>query len=296
MDSQDSVEFREYWYAIAALIALNVVLSAAKISLGYIGDSSALRSDGWNNFADFIYTILLTAGIWISTAPPDQSHQEGHQRFESLVGLLVSFVIFGTGIYVIWDAVTTYFSREIIRVGTYGIIAVVISMIGKGLIAVFLGREGERLNSPAIKSIGMDQAGDILADLSVVVAVFSGYYGWPSVDSAVALVIGLIIVRIGWDPFIENLGQLTGRSPDGEVYDDIGRVIDHSEIFTGPTDIKAHHVGPGVHVSVTVKADANCKLQTIHEEEEKLLDNLLDLENVRRAFIHVEPYEVDSPN
>ncbi|MFB6355982.1 MAG: cation diffusion facilitator family transporter, partial [bacterium] len=120
MELQGRSEFKEYLPSISALIALNVFLSALKLWVGYTGDSSAMRSVGWNNLADFLYSALLAIGLWISTQPADSSHPEGHDRFESLLGLFVSLVILGTGAFVLWDAYHAFTLKREMDVGLPG--------------------------------------------------------------------------------------------------------------------------------------------------------------------------------
>lgn len=289
-------QFSEYLRSIVSLLVLNLVLGSSKLILGYVGQSSAMRSDGWNNSADFLYSVLLTAGLWLSTRPADQSHPEGHERFESLLGILISAVIILTGAYVLWDSVVTFFNPRAVQIGAIGAGVLILSMGLKGGIAWFLVNEENRLSSPALGAIGRDQAGDVLADLSVLAAMLSSYFSHQWIDPAVAGMIGLLILKLGWDPMVENIQHLTGRAPSDDIVQSIKqRVADESQLHD-PTHVRAHYVGPSLHVSLTVKASGNSQLDEVHREEERLRDSIMALGDVGRVFIHVEPFEADSPN
>ena len=60
------------------------MLSALKLTVGFLGDSQALRADGFNNTTDIIASIAVLIGLRISQRPPDHNHQYGHLRAETV--------------------------------------------------------------------------------------------------------------------------------------------------------------------------------------------------------------------
>lgn len=295
-DGTASPSSRAFWFPIAALLAVNAFLAVLKLWLGYEGGSLALRSDGWNNTADFFYSLLVGVGLWISLQPPDQDHPEGHQRFESLVSLGVAAVILLTGAAVLWEVVGAWYAPRHPDVGRAGILVLMISMVLKGLLSLYCQRVGGEGKHHSLKAIARDQLSDVLVDLSVLVAVWTSAYGVLWADPAVAGLIGLVILAIGWRTFRESIHYLTGRRPSGDL---LVRVRDRArglEVFSEPFEVRAHYVGPTIHLSLNVKADRDRSLQKVHEAEEALRSRLMAMEDVSRVFIHVEPYEADSPN
>ncbi|MFB6347662.1 MAG: cation diffusion facilitator family transporter [bacterium] len=162
-------------------------------------------------------------------------------------------------------------------------------MLLKALIAWFLLGEGERLTSSALSAIGYDQAGDVLADFTVVIAVGGDYFAVGWLDPAVAMVIGLFILKIGWEPFRENVDYLTGRSAPEEIYGVIERAVEQHGMFSNVRNIRAHHVGPIYHVSLTVECPGAMALEKVHQAEEELRDAICEENEISRVFIHVEP-------
>lgn len=294
--NEDERTFGQFWNALVLLLLVNFVLAGLKLYLGYEIHSSALRSDGWNNAADFVYSLLLTVGVWISSQPPDETHPEGHARFESLVGMVVSLIIFGTGLVVLRDAYYAFVSPVELTFDRWALGLVLASMVVKAGTGWFLFREGRRLDSSALSAIGRDQSGDVLADGAVVAAMVAATVNLHWLDPLVAGAIGLTILYIGLEPFLQNLRGLTGGAPARDLRDRIEeRVDDHDELI-GLTSLRAHHVGPSLHVSLTVKAPADMTLGNLHDLEEKLRDEILEIPKVSRVFIHLEPPGADSPN
>lgn len=293
---QNGREFWQFRRSILVLLTLNILMSSLKLLLGYWIGSTALRSDGWNNAADFVYTLFFIGGMWISSQPPDETHPEGHARFESLVGLLVSFIIIGTGFYVLWDAYHAFKTPTEIPLSLPALVLVATSIVLKGLTGRFLLNEGTRLNSSALEAMGWDQTGDMLADGAVIAAVIGSYYQLPWLDPLVAASIGLSILWIGWEPLKRNFDDLTGRAPTDDLSAGVKPILEENEHFSEITSMRAHHVGPDLHVALTVKAPPTLTLNEVHDAEEHFREHILELEDVNRVFIHVEPPNANSPN
>lgn len=292
----DETQRLDFMGPILALLGANAFLATFKLWLGYRGLSPALSSNGWNNTADFFYGLLLGVGLWVSSRPPDASHPEGHERFESLLSLGVALVILLTGLKVLRDAYGGLMAPRASRVGLLGIGLLVLSMAVKGLVSVYCWRASRRNGYSSLRTIGWDQAIDVLVDVSVVVAVFGPSFGLLWLDPLVAAGIGLFILTVGGQSLRESIHYLTGRSPSDQLLERVTRCTNDIDVFSEPFAVRAHYVGPTIHLSLNVKADSDRTLGDVHEAEETLRRRLLDLGDVSRVFIHVEPYGADSPN
>jgi len=271
------------------LLFISLGLAGLKLWAGYVQDSSALRSVGINNAADLLYGLVLWAGLWMSIQPPDSTHPEGHRRFESLVGIFVGAVVLLSGLYVLVDAGWSFYAGREVLFDPLGIVVLLGSILIKMGFSWYCSREGKRLGSPALRAISKDQLSDILNDTVVIVALLGVYFGLKLLDVLVAVFIGLFIMKIGLETCIENIDHLTGRVAPPEIIDKVNRIIDRDKIFGGPYEIKAHHVGPLIHISLVVRAEGSETLGNIHEAEENLKDKLKKLDKISRVYIHVEP-------
>lgn len=289
-------QFRPYLPSLIVLLLANLGLAVAKITVGYLDASSALRAVGWNNAADFVYTILLGVGLFISFQPADTDHPEGHGRFESLVGLGIALIIITTGLYVIYDALLSALGSPAPVFGWRALALVGLSVVVKAAIGGFLLYESTVLENNVIRAIGYDQAADSLADGAVVGAWLATIYGFPVLDPLIGGVVGGLILYLGFEPLTRHFNDLTGRTPEYDFTPDVESLVDENSFLTEVTSVRAHRVGPGTHLSVTVKAPPNTPLTDVHKAEEALRENLHNLQDVSRAFVHIEPPNVDSPN
>ncbi len=82
-------------------IGTYIFFSAMKLIVGYFGTSDALKADGLNNTTDIIASIAVLIGLRISQRPPDDNHQYGHLRAETVASLVASFIMMVVGLQVL---------------------------------------------------------------------------------------------------------------------------------------------------------------------------------------------------
>src|SRR6056297_2404341 len=88
------------------VLGVNLVLVAAKAATWYVTGSLAVGSEAVNSLADSVYSVVILAGLYLTTQPPDFEHPHGHERIEPFVGLFVALGIFAAGGAVVWQAGT----------------------------------------------------------------------------------------------------------------------------------------------------------------------------------------------
>ena len=88
-------------YAVASRVArvslgLNLLLCAAKVSAGWVGDSFALLADGFNSLSDVGISLAIIAGMYVARRPADSEHAYGHGKLEQEISRFISIVVLAT--------------------------------------------------------------------------------------------------------------------------------------------------------------------------------------------------------
>ena len=91
---------RESYGTLAGIVGIisNIILAAIKMIVGTISISPAIFADGVNNFSDGLGSIITIIGFKISSKKADKDHPFGHQRFEYITGMIISFIILMIGL------------------------------------------------------------------------------------------------------------------------------------------------------------------------------------------------------
>ena len=115
-------------------IILNALLSVFKLFAGIFAHSTAMISDAVHSASDVFSTIIVIIGVGISTRDADREHPYGHERMECVAAILLSTVLFftglGIGIQALGDIMQgNYESLEM--PGILALIAAVVSIVTK---------------------------------------------------------------------------------------------------------------------------------------------------------------------
>ncbi|OGH56243.1 MAG: hypothetical protein A3G34_06040 [Candidatus Lindowbacteria bacterium RIFCSPLOWO2_12_FULL_62_27] len=276
---------------IGLLTGYSVALAGLKLWMGHMAVSEAVRSDGWNNFADALYSVLLGIGFYIAAKAPDESHPHGHRRFESMIGLVVGIVILATGGYILIECRRRWLDSAppVLHVGILAGLAALLA--SKLWMARLCRRTGERHHRPALIAVGKDQQMDMYATMSALVGYGGGAWGAPILDPVFGAVISLWVFKVGGETIAEHVHQLTGRTAPPEIRAAIARAVDESPVLFGMNDLRTHLVGPEIQVSLNVFAHKTITLEAAHDAEEDLKARIARIPGVSAVFIHIEPHE-----
>ena len=206
MDTYKNLQLSERgaWLSIYAYI----FISAIKLFFGYVGDSAALKADGLNNLTDVVSSTCVLVGLKFAQKPADGNHPHGHLRAETVASLFSSFVMLFIGLQVLASAITQLFSPAL---EAPSIITAYVSffcsflMLGVYRYNIRLARKTKSL---AIKSAAFDNLSDALVSLGTTIGILGSIYGYPMLDMLTALLIGLIVMKTGFDIAFEAIHTL----------------------------------------------------------------------------------------
>ena len=80
---------------------VNVFLTAFKIGAGFAGNSRAVVADGVHSLSDLLTDIVMIIAVRFWVAPPDEHHQYGHKRLESLISLAIGALLAVAGVGIV---------------------------------------------------------------------------------------------------------------------------------------------------------------------------------------------------
>ncbi|MGD2104782.1 MAG: cation diffusion facilitator family transporter [Anaerolineae bacterium] len=278
-----------YRRATVAAIVGNAVLAAAKGVVAWKAGSSAVLSDAANSLSDTFYSAMMVAGLYLAQQPADETHPQGHSRFEPMVSLFIAVAMGLAGFTAVGEGVRRFRGGGMAVAPTWPTVALVGSAVVKLLMYRLLVDWGRRARSPALRASARDNLADVLASLAAWVGVLGSNVVHPVVDPLAGIAVALWIFRAMWEVLRENLGYLTGRGAPPEV---IGDIVDAASAVPGVLDVHqviADYVGPELRVDMHVDVDGNLTLDEAHAIGEDVQEAVQHLDNVDLAFVHVEP-------
>ena len=270
--------------SIMAYIALSVI----KLGIGYFAGSKALFADGLNNSTDILASVAVLIGLKIASKPADDEHSYGHFRAETIASLIASMIMIAVGLQVLYSAVldTIFFKKEapdLISAATAIFCAFGIYMVYRYNMKI-----ATQINSSGLRAAAKDNLSDAYVSIGTAVGILASQFGFPWIDPLAAVVVGVLIIKTGWEIFIEAAHNLTDGF-DKALLDDIHASINLVPGVAGIEDIKARVHGNMTLMDLVVFVDPNMTVVEGHDiavAVEKMLHEQYDITEV---IIHIEP-------
>lgn len=271
-------------------IVTYVIISTAKLLVGSNFDSDAVFADGLNNFTDSFASIALLVGMILSQRPADQNHRYGHYKIETITTLIMSFVIFYIGITVTIDSTTALINQAYAAPTPINAVVGLSSGVIMSGVYWYNNRLGEKLNSPSLKASAKDNLSDALTSFATALSVFLSRTGILWLDGAMAIVVGLIIIKSGYDIFKESAFSLSDGFPQEDL-DNYRKIVLMVPGVRAVADIRGRNYGANVYIDITILVDPEISVQAGHAITEKVESALQKTEDVTAIDVHVEPYQ-----
>ncbi|MFC4447533.1 cation diffusion facilitator family transporter [Halorussus aquaticus] len=278
----------------AVVLAVNVLLVVAKGFVWWTTGSLAVGSEAVNSLADSGYSVVILAGLYLTTRPPDFSHPHGHERIEPFVSLFIALGVFAAGGAVLWRATTSILSGEVgAAVTSPAAVAVLVATAAaKFGLYRYCMTAAERTRSPALTATALDNRNDILTAGAALAGVLGAGVGLPILDPISAGVVSLGILYTGYEIVQDNVDYLVGSAPPDDLRAEIvRRVLAHPDV-EGAHDVIAHYVGPEIDVSLHIEVEGDRTLFEAHGIETDVVQSIRELEEVDDVFVHVDPKEL----
>lgn len=271
-------------------IVTYVIISTAKLFVGYSFNSDAVFADGLNNFTDSFASIALLVGMILSQRPADQNHRYGHYKIETITTLIMSFVIFYIGITVTIDSTTALINQEYAAPTPINAVVGLSSGVIMSGVYWYNNRLGNKLNSPSLKASAKDNLSDALTSFATALSVVLSRTGILWLDGAMAIVVGLIIIKSGYDIFKESAFSLSDGFPQEDL-DNYRKIVLMVPGVRAVSDIRGRNYGANVYIDITILVDPEISVQAGHDITEKVESSLKKTEDVTAIDVHVEPYQ-----
>ncbi|MBR6917416.1 MAG: cation transporter [Clostridia bacterium] len=272
-------------------IAANIALSVLKLVAGIVASSSAMISDALHSASDVISTIVVILGIRISKKSEDESHPYGHERFECVSAIVLSFVLFVTGIAIGVAGIKKITSgEEIAAPGTLALVAAVVSIAVKEIMYRYTVRVADKTGYPSLKADAWHHRSDALSSVGSFIGIFGAMLGVPVLDPIAGILIAALVVKVAVDIFSDAVGRMTDRSCDEETIAKLTEIVKSVDGVITVDLLKTRVFGNKIYVDVEIGADGNMTLSKSHDIAERVHRAIEQYSpNIKHCMVHVNP-------
>jgi len=238
---------------VGALV--NLLLAVVKISIGFSARSQALIVDGIHSVSDLLSALLVWYAAGHASHGPDEKHPYGHGRFETAATLALGSMLVLVSGGIIWDSVERLFvSEELWQPKPLALYAAGFSIVANEALFWYTLLVSRRINSDLLRANAWHHRTDAISSVVVLVGIGGTLLGFAYLDLVAALIVGIMVAKIGWDLGWGAMQELVDASLDEETVDRIRQIINgiHGvrSIHMLRTRRQGHEAMADVHVQV----------------------------------------------
>ena len=298
-EKRKRIAMRVSWVSIA----VNIALSAFKLVAGLVAKSSAMVADAVHSASDVCGTVIVMAGVKMSSKESDKEHQYGHERMECVAAILLSVILFLIGMGIGYGGVNKIIS---IAGSSYGamaipgklaLIAAVTSVAMKEAMYWYTRAAAKKIDSVALMAEAWHHRSDALSSVGSFAGILGARLGYPILDPVACVAICIFILKAAYDIFMDAIGKMTDKACDEQFIEEIKVIITEHEGVLGIDQLKTRLFGDKIYVDVEISADGNSTLNESHDIAEKIHDSIESrVKNVKHCMVHVNPVKEDGFN
>lgn len=274
-------------------ILANLLLCALKMTGGIAAHSDALISDGINSAFDVVCGVVILLGARLAARRPDREHPYGHERFESVATIVLSIILFVTGVFVGHTAIEDLISKEYLTrelPGNLSILAALLSIAAKEVLFWYTKNAADKIGSVSLRAAAWDHRADVISTAGALIGILVSRYGFPAGDLIASLLVCLFILRTAYLVFREAISQMTDRSCDDAFLEEIRACVLSVDGVLGVDMLQVRAFGNRYYVDLEIREDGRISLTQAHRVAEKVHDRIeRQYPVIKHIMVHVNP-------
>ncbi|MFH1932215.1 MAG: cation diffusion facilitator family transporter [Pseudomonadota bacterium] len=270
----------------------NTLLIVLKFIAGILGHSQALIADAVHSVSDLFTDAIVLLGLRIGGKSPDEGHQFGHARIETLASAIVGLALIATALYLGIDASLNIYRHTEYHPTKLALIGAGVSIALKEALYHYTVRVGRRIKSQLIIANAWHHRSDALSSVAVLLGITGTLINpsWHILDSFAALLVSFFIVKVGLDILRNSLREFTDTAPPPEILDKISQCTKNVEGVLDMHDLRVRTSGGLYQMETHIVVDGQLTVAEGHRIA-KAVENCLaeEVEDLDRVIVHVDP-------
>lgn len=282
-----AVASRSTWVSVG----VNLVLTVVQISVGIFSRSQALIADGIHSLSDLVADFVVLFASHHSQKAADEEHPYGHQRFETAASLVLGMLLLGVGVGMLWSALQKLESPATVQqVHISALWVAGAALLAKELLFRYMLSAAKRVKSSMLVANAWHARSDAASSLVVGIGIIGNLAGYPILDPIAALIVGLMVARMGWTFGWDALHDLMDRAADEQEVAAIRQTLLETPGVSGVHDVHTRKMGDLIVVDAHIEVDALITVEAGHDIAVQARQRVLKRHRVLNLMTHVDPW------
>jgi len=272
-------------------VVVNLVLTVAQIVVGVLSKSQGLIADGIHSLSDLVADFVVLFAGHHSKKDADEKHPYGHQRFETAASLVLGTLLLAVGLGMLWAAMRKLEAPETVQ--TVHVVALWVAggaLIAKELLFRYMLSVAKRVKSSMLVANAWHARSDAASSLVVGIGIIGNLAGYPILDPIAALIVGVMVTKMGWEFAWDALHDLMDRSVDEREVEAIRRTLLDTRGVSGVHDVRTRKMGDMIVVDAHIEVDASISVEAGHDIAVAARRRVLQRHRVLNLMTHVDPW------
>jgi cation diffusion facilitator family transporter len=272
-------------------VVVNVVLTAIQISVGIAAKSQALVADGIHSLSDLVSDfVVLFAGHHARTEA-DKDHPYGHQRFETAASMVLGVLLLSVGVGMLWSAVRKLQNPDAVeQVHVVALYVAGAALVAKETLFRYMLAVAKRVKSSMLVANAWHARSDAASSLVVAVGIIGNLAGYPILDPIAALIVGFMVIKMGWGFAWDALHDLMDRGIDEQELTAIRSTLEETPGVMAVHDIRTRKMGDMIVVDAHLEVDATLTVEAGHDIAVEARRRVMQRHRVLNLMTHVDPW------
>ncbi len=288
MDVKTRYQYAKKITLLGALV--NAFLGIIKVVFGIIGKSDALFADGIHSFSDLVTDILVIVASRFGSQAADIDHPYGHGRIETAGTMFLSMLLIVAGFGIIYHGIWDMALSTTQKPNAYVLLIVFISIAANEILFHVTKFIAIKIKSELILANAWHHRSDALSSIVVLFGVIGALLGYPQFDSIAAVIVGLMVCKMGWQLGWSSIRELVDTGVDEKT------LLKMRELIINVAGVKALHqlrtrsMGGHILVDVHVLVSPRISVSEGHHISQRVHFHLKqEIPTIRDVTVHIDP-------
>jgi cation diffusion facilitator family transporter len=271
--------------------AINITQTLLKIGFGLLWQSAALIADGIHSLSDLLSDFLVIVAVRLGSREADVDHPYGHRRFETIATVIlgISLCVIGGGIA--WSVMKRMEQPE--QLPTPDVLSlsiVILSILINEWLFQYTKRIAKVTRSKLLLANAWHQRSDALSSIVVLIGIAAVLLGYPFADAVAAIVVALMVVKIGLGMMFEGIKELVDTALPAHVQAEIQTAILGIDGVEGVHLLRSRRMGEDALLDTHIIVDPRISVSEGHSIADAVRDELVSrFDDVMDILVHVDP-------
>jgi cation diffusion facilitator family transporter len=279
------------------IVSLGATISILSIRLVVylLTKSLAVLADAFHGLTDLVGNIIALLALTVSLRGPDKEHLYGHEKAESIGSLMISFLLIGVFIYIVYESIQRVFFAETSPEFSVLTSALILLTIFVDLWRSRALEKGASIyGSTVLYADALHYRSDLFVTSSVFTLSIIGQLGIRRevvnlMDIGISILISSYFINASYKLAKVSIDELMDKAPS-EVIDLFNKLAKEHDLEI--RSIRARRSGPRIFLDAIVVMPPRLSLEEAHSIVEKIEEDLR--KKIKRNIdivIHMEPRE-----